>query len=181
MARLKDFRVIVLSLLLGLGLAHQNGFAGEKSTTQPVQSLSVFDSNGKRVGSVLGFAGSNELPTVGLRVDGRLIVLKVERDKFSQSGFTAEYSTLYFESSNCTGTPFIPGTAAPLPAPFNILDGTKLYAFEGPQRDLIIRSTGSTSLPNIPCEPVNSVPGFMQPLRFLTDLAEHFQPPFTLR
>ena len=151
---------------------------------QPVQNRTVIDGIGKRVGMLLGWAGSTAVPTVAFKFRGRLVFLGIEPHKLSGGFLTAEYTNLMFESANCTGTAFVPfGTVNMSLAARNLLDGTKLYAYDfaGPAQNIIVRSSGSTSDPSNPCQSVASSQANGLPLRFLVDLADEFQPPFTLR
>ena len=149
-----NFGLAALALLLGCSFASYKANAEDKDNkdnkdrARLVQSLSVFDANGKRVGNVLGFFGANAI--IAFRVDGEVVILGLNHAIFeSVNQFAERRSDLYFESANCTGTPFSPaGSPNPALAPFHILDGTKLYAFDGPPRTIIVRSLGSTSFPN---------------------------------
>jgi hypothetical protein len=188
MKQLREYMLLAaLSVLLLHSFTSYKAYAqnkGKQDALQPVQGLTVFDGNGKRVGTVLGFAGgSGAFPSVAFRLDGRLIILNVERHRFTGSGFTGTFGSFYFESANCTGTPFVPGPAGSgdTLAPGHILDGTFLLAPDGAARTIIVRSQGSTSLPT-QCEiHATPFPSVASPWRFLIDLADEFQPPFTLR
>jgi hypothetical protein len=76
----------------------------ERMPLQPKEQLSIFDSNGKRVapvldtGYVFGAAGAT---TIALTVEGRLAVLGVQRTVLNGTD-----QALFFESSDCTGTPY---------------------------------------------------------------------------
>jgi len=187
----KSLTQAVLSLLLICSAAGHKADAqnkGNQNAIQPVQSLTVFDANGKRVGNVLGFYVENSSAfrggdaTVALRVGGELVILYVKPDRFTgkEHGFTQESTSLYFASSNCTGPAY---TVTHIVTPFptlvgpHVLHGTKLYALDGPPKSIILGSIGSISS----CDPVPFVETIKQPLRFLTDLADQFQPPFTLK
>lgn len=66
----------VLAVVLGCCIPSQNTYAkNDNNSIQPVQSLTVFDGRGKKVGSVLGFLGAN--PIVALRVGGELAILSL--------------------------------------------------------------------------------------------------------
>ncbi|OFW39298.1 MAG: hypothetical protein A3J28_17635 [Acidobacteria bacterium RIFCSPLOWO2_12_FULL_60_22] len=172
----------VVSIFLGCGFLSYETHA--QNNLQPVERVTVYDANAKRVGVVLGFhpgAGLG-IPIIAFRVDGRLATLLVEPHRFFGFGATGSAGNLLFESANCAGTPFLSGAPSPSLAVNNVLDGTKLYANEYPtQRTIIVRSQGSTSQSNVPCEPVNPFQVVASPLRFLIDLGTQFQPPFTLR
>ena len=158
------------------------GLLAVEDTLQPVQGLTVFDAKGKRVGTVIGFGNTTELPTVAFRVHGRLVILKVDRDRFTNSRF-AVTNSIFFESGNCTGTAF--ASMEPLSdtftlAPIHILNGMGVYAFNGPRRTVVVGSQKSSDSPN-QCMALSSYEDFLVPLRLLIDLGTQFQPPFTLR
>ena len=181
--RRRRFLMGILLIFLGYNLAATEAYAKEKNSPQPVQSLAVFDAQGKRVGNVLGFVGV--IAKVAYRIDGELVILNVGRQGFTGDGggFLQNFGSFYFESVNCTGTPFdTSGGGAPsiLMAPAHLLDGTKLYSYGGPPKTIIVRSQGSTSSPSW-CQPLSSFQQVASPMRLLIDLADHFQPPFTLR
>lgn len=173
----------IVSVLFLLSFASHKTYAEDKDRPQPVQGLTVFDANGKRVGSVLGFGGTSELPTVAFRVDGRLVILNVGRNRFEQSGFTGDFTTgsFLYESANCVGAPFFVLLPPDTSSPFHILNGTKLYALAGAPKTIIVSSEGITTFTNSSCSPVSPFQAVARPLRLLIDLADHFQPPFTLR
>lgn len=186
----KTLTQAVLSILLICSVAAHKAYPqnrGKQDAIQPVQPLTVFDGNGKRVGNVLGFFVENLSTvrggdaTVALRAGGELVILYVKPNRFTgkEHGFTQESTSLYFESSNCTGQAYTstPGLTPPpaLVGP-HVLHGTKLYALDGPPKSIVLGSIGSISS----CDPV-SAETVKQPLRFLTDLVDQFQPPFTLR
>jgi len=164
------FILCMVQLSAGQGRGASNGL-------EPAQSLTIFDGRGKRVGNVLAL--HQQGPVVGFKIQGELVLLTVEQGKLGGGYLTAEYSSLYFESDNCTGTPFVPLSLGSSVSPVHLLDGSKLYSFEAPKA-VIIRSQGSTSAPNVPCSPT-STQGTMPALRLLIDLKSEFNPPFTMR
>jgi len=183
----KNFLLIAISILLSYCFTSYTVHAqnrGNQDALQPVQGLSIFDAKGKRVGTVLGSTGYNGIPpSVAFRLDGRLIILEVERHRFTGNGFTRTFSSFYFESDNCTGTPFVSGPAesGDTLAPHHILDGNVLLAPDGATRNIIVKSQGSTNLPN-QCEiHATPFPSLASPWRFLVDLSTQFQPPFTMK
>ena len=188
----ENFLLAALSVLLGFSFTGYKAYAQNKDNQdalQPVQGLTVFDAKGKRVGNVLGFTLDTGgfwggAATVALRVGGELVILYVTPDGFtgSEHGFTKNMNPLYFESSGCTGAASMnPQTVNPALAPPHILHGTKLYAFDGPPRTVIVGSLGYSDIRDNPCQPVNPHEILAQPLRFLIDLGTQFQPPFTMK
>ena len=179
----QGFCVAVFLAVIGCSFARQQVRAEEKDINplQTIQTLTVFDANGKRVGNVITLFGT--YASVAFRIRGEIVVLGVSSVQFEgTNGLAERNSSLTFESANCTGMPFYP-RSNPFPpglAPFHILDGSKLYTVDGPPRTAIIRSTGSTSFPGV-CGPIGSFQATQLPLRFLIDLATQFQPPFTLK
>ena len=182
MSRKRNILLVVLvSLLFEISFAAQHTDAREN--VQPVENLSVVDGRGRRVGNVLGFR--EQIAKIALRIDGELAILNVSPQGFTGDGggFLFNSGPFYFESTNCTGTPFDQsgGGEPPLAlAPVHLLDGTKLYSRAGSPRSIIVRSWGSTSSSGW-CQPLNSFQQMASPWRFLIDLSTQFQPPFTLR
>lgn len=75
-------------------------------TIQSVSGLTVIDANGKRVGSVIGsFKAPDAIGTdaVALQVDGHIFRLNFTRTTIKAPTIVR----LFFESSNCTGTPYV--------------------------------------------------------------------------
>jgi len=182
----------ILCMLFGWSFGGHKVYAQNRDNQnrlQPVQGLAVFDANGKRVGNVQGLYVESRggtwggAATVAFRFDGELVILYVGADGFTgeERGFTQNGSPLAFESANCTGTALIspPSILLPSLAPRHILQGTKLYRFEGSPKNAVLSS--AMELPGPHCISFNPQEAIAQPLRFLTDLADHFQPPFTLR
>lgn len=163
-------------------------FAGQlyaQGDLQPVERLSVIDSSGKKVGTVLGFAefsDRRELPVVAFRADRRLILLRVDRDGFAGTEVTRQMS-FAFESTNCTGTPLISaafdfdGLAL---TRIHILDANRIYAPDGPPMSVTVRSVGSAA-PSGQCNNVLFPSQYVRPWRFVVDLTTRFQPPFSLQ
>ena len=184
----KEPMLAVLALAFLLNFSSQRAIAqdrGDKDTLQPVQGLTVFDANSKRVGAVLGFTGSNGNDTVvAFRFRGELIIIAIDGNglRFAPSPFGWGANPFFFESSNCMGTPFeLASSTRPTLAPSIFLMGSNLYTPDGPPRNIIARSRKSMNFPDNPCFPVNSLATTGIPWRFLIDLGTQFQPPFTMR
>ncbi len=169
------FATLVLALL---SISFVIGRAYGQTAVQPVERLTVVDANGKRIGAVVGF---DTYPVVAFRVEKRLVILRVDWNQFlGQGTLTAENRQFYFESSNCTGTPFTIGAVGPRLAPLHLLDLYKVLAQDGPSRTIVVRSQGSTSTDA--CEPVNAVNVTgATPWRLLIDLNTQFQMPLALQ
>ena len=179
----KGLLLISIFLLLGCSFVVYKAYAEDKANKGrllPANDLTVFDGTGKRVGTVLGFWGTNA--TIAFRLDGEMVIIGVNRERFDfVNGYTSRDLEFYFESSNCTGTPFTTwtgGTTTQL-APIHVIDGTNLYGLDS-LTSIIVKSRGSIINPSI-CTPLNSFQTNSFPLRFLIDLNTQFQPPFTVR
>jgi len=151
---------------------------------QPVDRLTVVDAKGKRVGGVLGFKDSG-LPMIALRIERRLVILGVSNIRFEETRFTLRFNEFRFESANCTGTPYLAGYGGFFDddmAPQYVLHYTKLFAPDGDRRRVVIRSQGpAANVPGTSCRPDTGEWPDALPLRFVIDLANEFQPPFTLQ
>ena len=144
-----------------------------------VQGLAVYDDNGKRVGSVVGFGGGPRVgalpPVVVLTSNGLLFTLSVLRNRFVGTD-----GALFFQSTDCSGTPFFETAFEPatphsfvrnhvaytqtVSTPLRINANSAYYglAVEG------CFNISSSDMDGIPATPV-------------IDLNAHFKPPFTLR
>lgn len=170
--------VAVAVVLLGYGFLRLESQGPDG--VQPVDRLTVVDAKGKRVGNALGFDGS--LPSIAFRIERSLVLLTVNYNRFEGNRFTLRTSDLLFESTNCTGTPYLAGEGAYEPdLPHHVLLFTKLFAPDGDRRRVVIRSQGIPNGSGGTCRPyVLEYPAAL-PLRFVIDLANEFQPPFTLQ
>jgi hypothetical protein len=85
-----------------------SGPAGPAGQPGPSSGLAIFDSGGRQVGYPLNI--NLERATVGLLVDGVMVLLDVDRNGFKNDG-----SFLYFlDSTDCSGTPYLTdGTDGP--------------------------------------------------------------------
>ena len=183
----KNLLLTLIVLLLTSGLV----WGGEaKDKVKPVDGFTILDSRGRKVGSVLGFWPIAQdhawggPATVGLLIEGELVVLYVNPDGFTGlfGGFTRNLGVT-FESSNCNGPAFTsPLVIDKALAPPHVLVGTRLYSFDGSPKNTVIASHEHFNGMTYICETFSQPESpQMQPLRFLIDLADHFQPPFTLR
>jgi len=94
------FFAMLVCVLGTLSVQAQTGF-------QPVQSLTAYDSTGKRIGNVLGFEA---LPNVAFSKDNTTVVLGVGKERFFST-----WTFLAFASTDCTGTAFIAPSQYPVP------------------------------------------------------------------
>lgn len=180
-----------LSLVAGLvfvGLLLCWFFSGsaraQRPRVRPVGRVKVVDSRGNTVGTVIGGLGltyvHNALingqfaPTVLLEVDGRLIAVHISQDNF----FTN--TILYFESNNCSGTPFLPVGWENLPILVSAIGPpghTAYLAVRGSQPRVV---TTRSELFRGLCRFSGSTERVF-PAEALIDLDTEFTPPFELR
>lgn len=190
-----EFAALVgLPMLLVLSLAaSQDG-----TRIHPIERLTVVDANGKRVGPVVDLSspfglqsvGVSASPTVALDVEGQLVVLAVTRNRFA-----GPVNIVYFESTDCSGTPFFNGTEAGIsvaeeptqglaPAAAALSDGT-IYALD-PDNPLVVHNFTAQSSKNSVASPPSCDQAGGQVLdavraRMVVNLGERFEPPFRLR
>lgn len=105
MRRLIGLLLLFFGLLLGLAVS-----AGAQGPPSPAV-LAVYDANGIQVGSVVGITPGLQRPIVGMRINGVAFVLEVFENRFR-----GNRRTVIFESSDCSGTPFLHRTEEPLPS-----------------------------------------------------------------
>jgi len=78
------------------------------------KDLIVVDAKGKEIGPVISVSDSLQYPLVQLTVNSFKFVVRVFSNGVSDDGFTAgrevsgSEDILWFESANCTGTPYMP-------------------------------------------------------------------------
>jgi len=156
------------------------------------QQLAVYDADGKKVGVVTGaeHVYGAFLPAVPFKVDQVPLFLQVFRD-----GFVGQ-SVVAWESTDCSGTPFLtvgaPGDFRPpsaLPLVGVGLPGNTVYVEDGPPRTINVRSYSTFPLQGPPPWPPHRcvLPGITPwtrvsvPARPLIDMNTEFRPPFTVR
>ena len=161
--------------------------AHAQSNPQVQSGLSVVDAKGKRVGAVLGFASTEiqetigSAPVIALKMNGFLLVLAVESDRFVGSR-----SFLVFESTDCSGTPFLEASTPDIRlVPRSAVMDQIVYAeatnnvqtvtihSRMPVNGSILPSTCQTNINPSNVRVTQAVP--------VTDMSVHFTPPFSIR
>jgi hypothetical protein len=153
--------------------------------------VSVFDTNGKKVGKVIGFLSDRFaehvppfFPVVAFTIGDRLQVLGVTRDGFVSSGLTHPGELgHYFQSNDCSGTLFLSHAAVSQYPPdlfsFGYLFANKLYVPDGPPRPVFMKSILDVTCGSRESSPIEISDAV--PTRVLVDLGAKFTPPFTVR
>lgn len=160
---------------------------------QHTQQLTVYDAEGKKVGSVgaVEYIYSQALPQVLGKVQDVPFMLYVFRDGFIGVG------TVVWESTDCSGTPLITlstdNPPSSMPRVAIGLPGCTAYVENGPARTVTVGSFSSDAVPGIDkrfpnpsqCIPASVLPvawtRLVTPARPLIDLNTQFKPPFTVR
>lgn len=176
-----------MSKLILITLAHSVLVLGQQPPL-PVERLVVVDAKGKIVGNVLGVGTGQGIPgpTVALRVADRLLILTVTKLNFLGMGIGTLSPGLFFESSDCTGTPLIrtdaAGSEEGLVTPLSIVAKNKIYSPEGVRAIREIRSM--LQLMVFPwdwgCQAYEETAETM-PLKMVADLNNSFTPPFSIK
>jgi hypothetical protein len=90
-----------------------------------------------------------------------------------------------FESSDCSGSPFVGWGTPPEDSPVVrlVISGGFVYLADGPNRSVVVNSFG---VPNgalgSTCTAIEPTPADdLTPLRFVADLGSRFKPPFSVR
>lgn len=179
--------VLVLGLLCAPMLVQAQGPGPGPGQVQNLSSrvaaleaavFSVLDANDNKVGNVLGtgdpnVAGSHAV-TVGLRQGGRAFAIVVQR-----SGFRG-ISSLFFESADCSGAPFVRILGGVLPSVAVASPGNTVYIEDtaaSPQ-SLLSRSfirSGETT-----CTVSNNT-FLLTPAIVLVNMDDLFTPPFSFQ
>jgi hypothetical protein len=148
-----------------------------------VRNLRVFDANKKFVGTVLSVPyGAGESATVAIRVRGYIVVFDVDKN-----GFIADtLGPLLFQSSDCSGTPYVPSTfPAALVQPKAVVGppGKTVYIPDpngDPTQRITIQSDSTGSGDCKPAQCGDPCTGFVPALPLL-DLDTVYTPPFSVR
>ena len=197
----RSILLLVALLALGSSLMKPEAYAqnnDSQGSVQPVQGLAIFDATSRRIGNVIAVStptvGGEPLPIIALRVDTSLFTLAVSTAT-SDAGpqfFGASHvlgtdslQGVYFESANCSGTPFAPvdllDLRSPTLVPQNLVSHNRLYLLDGTERTILARSVLGDDPSNSCAELDPAQELTATPIRFLIDLGARFQPPFTLR
>lgn len=169
----------------------------QRSQIHPTQQLTVYDADGKRVGAVVGghIVFGEFLPLISFRVDGVPFMLFVFRDSLTASEIPV------WESTDCSGAPFIPFGIPGLPIERSSLPliavglpGTTVYVEDGLPRIITQRSysTSPSAGPTPPQSLLDLLPTRCQayaipsareavPARALVDMNTFYTPPFSVR
>jgi hypothetical protein len=177
-ARVAATAAVLFFLMSGAGHA--------QADLQVQRGLTVFDSKGKPVGNVIGFTSTiwteaiGSGPVVALKVNGVLLVVAVEPTRF-----VGTQNFLYFESSDCSGIPFVqayePDTRL---MPRTAVKGDIIYAETGgPQT---INPGSRLPIAGAVPPPICStafIPATLKAIQVvpLIDISAHFTPPFSMR
>ena len=171
------------SLLIGFYLLVNAPHISKAQTIFPRTQLSVFDSQEKKVGHVLGMFNNRANPLwVAFTIEGHLIALRVTREQLKGP----EGVEAYYLSQECEGEPHfqysqIQGGQGMLPTTLIGPPGRTVYVVDDDDLSLIFypqsRRTASGS-----CERVNFTnPIKLRPEKGIINLQEVFTPPFHIR
>jgi hypothetical protein len=173
---------IALVLLLVFSFSTAYG----QSQIQPKANLSVFDANGQRVAPVYDTTSSLLIggePVIAIEVDRVLLVLTVLK-----THFIGRQSGLAFETSDCSGTPFMetgPVTEAlgyPL-IPGNVVWNNRAYVLQPGElaRTITLGSVVWVEPDSAECLPQEPYEITLAPAYQLIDLNQYYVPPFVLK
>jgi hypothetical protein len=154
-----------------------NGELHAQRGLQSLEKLTVYDGGGKKVGTVLRFAGYPPVPVVAFSKDAITAVLIAWRDKLRGTE-----TSFYFTSANCTGTAYL-SLADRVPP--TVVWNNVIYVPDTtfPPSDItvnsILRNPGEAfeDCFQIAPEPRREA----VPPRILVDLSGYFTPPFIAR
>lgn len=145
-----------------------------------VGTLTVFDSTGKRVGRVISIpVATLESVVVTFKVDGQLVALQVDRNRFK----THDLVELWFETLDCSGTPFLRDgrlNTRILPAAAVSVPGSTVYLAD-PKATPQTITGGSRLLEDGTCSTSQGFTGPAIQAIPLIDLDTAFIPPFSVR
>jgi len=163
----------------------------QNSPPQPVEKLTVVDSNGKLVGNVLGygnqFVGLPASFGVALRVQDKLLLVSVSKLLFVGTGLGTWSPVVFFESTDCSGTRYVRQVEIQedegIVTPLSIVAENKVYSLDGSPTTLHLHSLLSINV--FPwqwgCVPDIDEEWEVTALREVTDLNNFFTPPFSIK
>ncbi len=169
---------IALVLLLVFSFSTAYG----QSQIQPKANLAVFDANGQRVAPVYDTTSSLLIggePVIALEVDRVLLVLTVLK-----THFIGRQAALAFETSDCSGTPFMEtGPVTDPLIPGNLVWNNRAYVLQPgePARTITLRSVVWVEPDIAECLPQEPYEITLAPAYQLIDLNQHYVPPFVLK
>jgi hypothetical protein len=186
---LRSIVVIIIFAMLALGQYSMGLAVAKGKGIRPKTSLSVVDSKGKLVGTVIQ-RDSDELynPLVAFEVSDYVFLLKVRGDRVSTPGGGGEGFGPLFTSTNCSGTPFaeLPYLHTPQSGAASLWDAAVvgspgMSVYVAPFGTLPQRITVRSWLPTDDrCEPFVKTGEFF-PVQVLVNFSTIFTPPFTVR
>lgn len=179
----KPMIFIFRSLVIGLCLVCVSSLPSTAQTLFPRTQLSVFDSQDKKVGNVLGMFNAKASPLwVAFTIEGHLIALRVTRDKL----IGPEGVEAYYLSQECEGEPHfkysqIQEGKGMLPTVLIGPPGRTAYVVDDDDLSLIFYPQSRRKASG-PCEGFNVTnPIKLRPGKGIINLQEVFTPPFHIR
>jgi hypothetical protein len=148
------------------------------NSPRSLKGLVVVDSTGKNIGPVLGIDDTLRYAVVAFTVNGFTFALSVD-----SMAFTGSDRTLLFESTDCTGTPYLfSNVVTLLPVVVVSVPGSTVYRADDTTEPIFINSrTGADTPPGV-CE---SLPQTQESIGSIAipvvDLSTLFTPPFHVR
>lgn len=174
---------IFRSLFIGLCFVCVSSLPSSAQTLFPRTQLSVFDSQDKKVGNVLGMFNAKASPLwVAFTIEGHLVALRVTRDQLKGP----EGVEAYYLSQECEGEPHfkysqIQEGKGMLPTVLIGPPGRTAYVVDDDDLSLIFYPQSRRKASG-PCEVVNSTnPIKLRPGKGIINLQEVFTPPFHIR
>lgn len=178
--------IVLTALILAGAIGAVTYGQGNEAKITSISNVTVVDANNKTVGRVQGAFGDAATLSVGFVVAGvpQPIFLNVNRDKlYGAQG----NGNVVFESTDCTGTPFLfrglvatppdrelsPQTAVVLPGSTLYVQDVTLSPQEIHAQSILTRTT--------PCTAQEMGTFTALPAKKLFDLDGEFTPPFTTR
>ena len=178
--------MVITGLILAAAVWAVTYGQGNEQKITSVSNITVVDANNKVVGRVQSLTGDGATASVGFVVAGvsQPIILNVNRDKlYGAQG----NGNVVFESTDCTGTPFLfrglvatppdrelsPQTAVVLPGSTLYVQDVDLNPQEIHAQSILTRTT--------PCTAQDMGTFTALPAKKTFDLDEEFTPPFTTR
>jgi hypothetical protein len=138
----------------------------------PTDGLVVFDGTGKRLGAT---SHGVVIATAFVTGSKRIVPVRLHGDTISTD-------EVYFESANCSGTPFLANSNDALARPTAVLGPRwAVWARNGIHRERIMRSRGQPGGPCIEAPADGWVVSAASLVSLDLELADYFTPPFTVR